>query len=64
MESQSGKNINSIEISGIKRQHSPDASDSDKENPRPDKENPLQLVPIIPSQGKWQKVEKKKGRKS
>ena len=33
MESQSGKNTNSMEISGTKRQHSPKASDSDKENP-------------------------------
>lgn len=49
MESQSGKNVNSMEISGIKRQHSRDASNSEKENPRPEEENPLQLVPIIPS---------------
>lgn len=53
MESQSGKNSDSMEINGTKRQHSSDASDSDKENPRPGEENPLQLVPIIPSQGEW-----------
>lgn len=64
MESQSGKNSNPMEISGTKRQHSLDTSDSDKKNPRPDDENPLQIVPIIPSQGEWRKVEKKKGRKS
>lgn len=64
METQSEKNTNSMEIGGTKRQHSPEAHDLDKENPRPGEENPLQLVPIIPSQGEWQKFEKKKGRKS
>jgi len=42
-----------MEISGTKRQHLADTSDSDKENPRPGNENPLQLVHIIPSQGEW-----------
>jgi len=64
MESQPEKNSDTMENSGTKRLHASDTSDSDKENPRPGAKNPLQLVPTIPSQGEWYKVEKKKGRKT
>jgi len=53
-----------MEISGAKRQYASDTSDSDKENPRPNNENLLQFVPMVPTQGEWHKVEKKKGRKT
>lgn len=58
------KKPNSMETSGTKMQHSLDTFDSDKENPQSGDGNPLQLVPMVPSQGEWRKVEKKKGRKT
>lgn len=64
MEPQPEKAFDTIELSGTKRQHKSDTSDSDKENPQPSEENPLQLVPMHPAQGEWHKVEKKKGRKT
>lgn len=64
MESQPEKASDIMELSGTKRQHKSDTSDSDKENPRPGEENPFQLVPMHPVQGEWRKVEKKKGRKT
>lgn len=52
-----------LEISGAKRAHSSEGSDSDKYQPGHTEEN--QLAKIIPTDntGVWRKVEKKKGRK-
>lgn len=64
MESKPKKMPDTMENSGTKRLHTLDTFDSDKENPRPGTENPLQFVSTMLSQGEWCKVEKKKGRKT
>lgn len=52
-----------LEISGAKRAHSPEGSDSDKEQSVYAGENQLALIVPTPNVGVWRKVEKKKGRK-
>jgi len=52
-----------LEISGAKRAHSPEGSDSDKEQPAYTEENQLAIIDPTTNTGVWRKVEKKKGRK-
>lgn len=48
---------------GIKRQHTSETSDSDKDIGTLHVENQIVLATCVPSQGEWRKVEKKKGRR-
>lgn len=52
-----------LEISGAKRAHSSEGSDSDKEKSMYIEENQLALIAPTPNAGVWRKVKKKKGRK-
>lgn len=49
---------------GIKRQHTSETSDSDKDTGTPHVESQIVLASCEPSLGEWRKVEKKKGRKT
>jgi len=51
-----------MEISGNKRTHGSEGSDSDKEYPTNSKEN-QSIVTSTPNIGGWRKVEKKKDKK-
>eukprot|EP00253_Pinus_taeda_P003030 PITA_03030 len=64
MDSLPEKIPDTTDTSRTKRQHSPDHSDSDKENPRPVEGTSLILYSSSPTQGEWRKVEKTKGRKA
>lgn len=52
-----------MEISGIKRTHGSEGSESDKELQLITMENQLAIITPTPDTGGWQRVEKKKGRK-
>lgn len=64
MDSLPKKISDTVDTSGAKRQHSPNHSDSDKDNRCPVEDTSLIPFSSSPTQGEWQKVEKKKGRKS
>lgn len=51
-----------LEINGNKRSHSPEGSDSDKEQPMNTEGNQLAIIDSTPTIDGWRKVEKKKGR--
>ena len=53
-----------LEISGNKRSHSPEGSDSDKEQQMNTVENQLAIIASTHNTDGWRKVEKKKGRKT
>jgi len=53
-----------LEISGNKRSHSLEGSDSDKEQTMNTVENHLAIIDSTHNMDGWQKVEKKKGRKT
>ena len=52
-----------MEVSGIKRTHGSEGSESDKELQLIPMENQLAIITPTPDSGGWQRVEKKKGRK-
>ena len=61
---QSERNTVDTGNGGIKRHHTSETSDSDKDTGTQNAENQIVLVTCEPSQGEWRKVEKKKGRKT
>ena len=61
---QSDRNVVDTGSGGIKRHHTSETSDSDKDTGTKSTENQIVLVTCEPSQGEWRKVEKKKGRKT
>lgn len=52
-----------MEVSGIKRTHGSEGSESDKELQLNPMENQLAIITSTPDSGGWRRVEKKKGRK-
>jgi len=63
-ENQAEMTIGEQSMGGIKRQHHPDTSDSDKDTGSLNAKTQLAIVSTEPTQGEWRKVEKKKGRKT
>ena len=61
---QSDRNVVDSSSRGIKRNHTSETSDSDKDTGTQHVENQIVLSTCEPSQGEWRKVEKKKGRKT
>lgn len=61
MDSLPGKIPGTMDISGAKRHHTSDHSNSDKDNPRPLEDTSLTQFSSLPTQGEWRK--EKKGRK-
>ena len=61
---QSDRNGEDMSSGGIKRHHTSETSDSDKDTGTHIAENQIVLATCVPSQGEWRKVEKKKGRKT
>ena len=52
-----------LEVSGIKRTHGSEGSESDKEHPMDTMENQLAIIAPTPNSEGWRRVEKKNGRK-
>lgn len=64
MDSQLEKVLETMDTNGTKRLHTSDNSNSDKDNAWHVANISLALVSLMPTQGEWRKVEKKKGRKA